>query len=111
MNKFLLKIIKMIHLLIIILVFVSIFIPNCLLKKLVLTLLIFLLIQYIFGIKKCGLTQLEYLLMGEKYREGFIYRIINPIICVPENYFNDGLLIVHIIWIIILGNQIYHKCL
>ncbi|AGC02167.1 hypothetical protein H012_gp287 [Acanthamoeba polyphaga moumouvirus] len=110
MNNLLL-LIKALHLIIVILVLISVFIPNCMLKKLVLTLLIFLLIQYIFGINKCGLTQLEYLLMGEKYREGFIYRIINPIICVPENYFNNGLLIVHIFWIIILGYQIYSQCL
>ncbi|AGD92679.1 hypothetical protein mvi_686 [Megavirus vitis] len=99
--------IKTIHILIIIGVISSIFISNCMIKQLALTLLIFLLLQYLLGFEKCGLTQLEYALLGQKYQQGFIYRVVNPIICVPEGYFNNGFMVVHIVLIIILLYQIY----
>lgn len=104
--------IKSVHLLIVVGVIASVFIVNCNLKKLALTLLIFLLIQYMLGYEKCGLTQLEYWVLGEKkYQQGFLYRLINPIIKVPENYFDNGLLYLHMIWIIVLTYQIYYsKC-
>ena len=53
------------------------------------------------------LTQLEYYIMGEKYKDGFLYRLINPIIKVPENYFDKYLYIVHIIFITTLIYQLY----
>lgn len=103
--------IKVIHLIIVVGLIASVFVENCLLKTLALTLLIFLMIQYIFGFKKCGLTQLEYLFLGEeKYQQGFIYRIVNPVICVPEKYFNNGLFFLHWLWIAVLIYQLYFRC-
>ncbi|XWV25761.1 hypothetical protein QJ857_gp1327 [Tupanvirus soda lake] len=102
--------IKIVHLIIVVGVISSVFINVCYIKQLALTLLIFLMIQYILGYEKCGLTQLEYWILGEdKYQKGFIYRLINPIIKVPENYFYNGLLYLHILWVIILIYQIYHN--
>ena len=99
-------IIQILHALIVIGIVFSVFINNCLIKQLVLTLLILLLIQYLFGFKKCGLTQLEYWFLGEKnYNKGFIYRLVNPIINTPEKYFYYGLFLFHIIWIVILFYQ------
>ena len=108
----LVNLIKLVHLAIVVIVFLSIFTNKCRIKELALTLLLFLLIQYSLGNEKCGLTQLEYMLLGEeKHQQGFIYRLINPIIKVPENYFNNGLLYIHIIWIVILIYQIHkNKC-
>ncbi|BCS83427.1 hypothetical protein QLL95_gp0696 [Cotonvirus japonicus] len=110
--NYLVDIIKTIHLVIIVLVFSSIFIPNCIVKELALTFLIYLLIQYAIGCEKCGLTELEYMILGQKnHKQGFMYRIINPMIKIPEKYFNNGLMYVHIAWIAILIYQIYHlKC-
>lgn len=63
------------------------------------------------GYEKCGLTQLEYWVMGEKYQQGFLYRLINPIIKVREDYFEKGLVYFHIFLIIVFAYQLYaHKC-
>ena len=58
------------------------------------------------GYKHCGLTSLEYMIMGKKYKEGFMYRLIMPIITIPESYFDEYILCIHILYIIILYNQI-----
>ncbi len=106
-------IIKVLHLALVIGIVGSVFISDCKIKAFALTILIFLLIQYAFGFKKCGLTQLEYMVMGEKkYQQGFIYRIVNPVISVPEKYFYNGLFYFHLLWIIILVYQLYsNKCI
>ena len=64
-----LNIIKLIHLVIIIIVISSVFIPNYQLKKYSFTFLIFIFFQWITNYGKCGLTELEYILKGEKYKE------------------------------------------
>ena len=101
------KIIKIIHLILVIAIFASPFIDNLTLKKNILVLLIYLLFQYLSGYGKCGLTELEYLVMGEEYQQGFIYRIINPIIKVPESYFDKWLIVIHALYAVILYNQVY----
>ena len=100
------NIIKLIHILIIAILFSSIFIPNRKLKEMSLTLLFFIFLQYITNHGKCGLTELEYLIKGERYQEGFIYRIVKPIITIPEKYFENYLCSMHITLIIILSMQI-----
>jgi hypothetical protein len=52
------------------------------------------------------LTDLEYLLLGDKYKSGFMYRLINPMIKIPEDYFNKYLFCFHITWISILYYQL-----
>ena len=105
-------IIKLLHLAIIMGIVGSVFIPNCFVKEVALVFLVFLLFQYLLGYGKCGLTELEYLVLGEKHhKEGFIYRLVKPVITVPEKYFNNGLLYMHLIWVAILIYQIYtYKC-
>ena len=101
------NLIRIIHLIIVIIIFISPLIDNNDIKKYVFIFLIYLLFQYITGYKKCGLTEIESMMMGEKYQEGFIYRIINPMITVREDYFENYLLIVHLFYIIILFIQLY----
>lgn len=100
------KIINFIHWILIWGLIGSVFVNNYQWKKLALTMLIFILAQFITNYGKCGLTELEYLFKGEKYQEGFIYKTVKPIITVPENYFNNLFYIVHILWIVILWKQI-----
>jgi hypothetical protein len=102
------NIIKLVHLIIILLVLISPFIQFYILKKFVFVFLIYLLIQYISGYEKCGLTILEYAVMGEKYREGFMYRIIKPIIQIPEKYFDNYVLFVHLVYIYVLYLQLQY---
>jgi len=101
-----LKIIQLIHLILIIIIFSSVFIPNIEMKKLSLTFLLFIFAQFITNYGKCGLTEIEYAIRGEKCKEGFIYRLVKPIITMPEKYFDQHLYWIHVLWILILGYQL-----
>jgi hypothetical protein len=102
----LIKIIQLIHLAIIILIISSVFVPNYEFKKKSLAFLIFIFIHWITNYGRCGLTEIEYFIKGEEYKEGFIYRIVKSIITVPENYFKNCLYIIHIGWTLILTFQL-----
>ena len=102
----LVKIIKILHILLILYIVLSVVIPNKQIKEYSLVLLLYLLFQYITNFGKCGLTQLEYYFMGEKYEEGFMYRLINPVLKVSEVYFENYLFLLHIIYIVILSYQL-----
>lgn len=100
------KIIQLLHLILVILLISSVFVSNYQLKKYSFTFLIFIFVQYITNYGKCGLTELEYVFKGDKYQEGFIYRIVKPVITVPEKYFENYLYLAHITWTIILVLQL-----
>ena len=102
----LISLIRLLHLSLFIILISSIFISNYSLKEFSLIILGFLLLQYIANYGKCFLTELEYLLMGENYKEGFLFRLINPIIKRDENYFNYYYYIIHISLIFILFYQL-----
>lgn len=105
-----LEIIRILHITIIIFVILSVFVKICWWKKLALLLLLFMAFQYITGYETCGLTVLEYKILGqEKHQQGFLYRTINPFIKTPEKYFNNYYWILHLIWILILSYQIYYS--
>ena len=109
--KWLASLIKLIHLLIIVGLIASVFVKSGQWKQLALTLLIFLLIQYICGFEKCGLTELEYYIMGENHKQGFIYRLVNPLIRIPEKYLYDGKFVIHLLLIGVLTYQLsQQKC-
>ena len=99
-------IIQYLHFLLIICITLSIIIPYTQYKIYILGTLTCLLFRYLSGYTRCGLTELEYIIKGQKYKEGFIYRLIHPILTIPEEYFDTFLFDVHIIWIIILVYQI-----
>ena len=102
-------IIQLLHLILVITVIMSIFVPNMYLKRTVLIFLLYLMWQYMTGYEKCGLTEIEYMLLGEtEHKQGFMYRLVKPIIRVPEDYFDKNLIYLHIIWIVILGVQLYN---
>ncbi len=99
-------IIKFIHLILVIGLTLSIFINNLRIKQLSLVFLIYILAQYITNYGKCGLTELEYIFMKTEYKQGFLYRLINPVITMDEIYFNNYLFLIHIGWIVVLIYQI-----
>ncbi len=68
------------------------------------SIIILILILYKWNIDgSCGLTKLEYILLGHTDEsEGFIYRLINPFLSIPENKFDKYLNIITIIYIILL---------
>ena len=98
--------IQILHILLIIFLLSSIFIDSLKVKEWALALIIFILLQFVTNYGKCGLTEIEYMFTRENYKEGFIYRLIKPIITVPEDYFDKYLYIVHIIYVIILVYQL-----
>ena len=100
-------IIKLLHLILVIFIVIAPFLPNKQIKFNIFIILVYLLFQYLTGYNRCGLTELEYYVMGEKYQEGFLYRLINPIIKLPEDYFDKCILVFHLIYVFILGMQIY----
>lgn len=103
----LLWLIRLVHLALVVIVFISVFVSNCTIKEISLIILVFLLVKYIIGVDKCILTQIEYRIMGEKnYQKGFIYRFMNPISKLSETYFNYGLFVLNIIWIGVLIYQL-----
>ena len=105
----LVNIIKFIHLIIVLIVIISPFVNNLFIKRYVLIFLVYLIFQYLSGYERCGFTELEYLLMGEEYQQGFLYRIINPLIKIPENYFDKWLFLFHILYIIILSKSLLNQ--
>jgi hypothetical protein len=100
------KIINLLHWCLIIYNVSAIFINNYQHKKNALILLIFIFIQFMVNQGKCGLTELEYLVKREKYKDGFFYRLIKPVITLPESYFNDLYYIIHLSLILILIYQL-----
>jgi len=104
--SFIINLINLIHFIIVFLILISPFVNSLFLKKNVLIFLIYLLFQYITGYEKCGLTELEYIFMGQDYQHGFLYRIINPLIKVPENYFDKLLIVIHLIYVFVLYKQL-----
>lgn len=107
MNINLSNLVKYIHYVLIICILISVVIPSCRYKVIILILLVLLLVKYLFNYNKCGLTQLEYWILGQRdYQKGLIYRTLNPLINVHEKCFNKGLLLIHIVIIIVLIIQI-----
>lgn len=100
------QIIQLLHIILIISIVSSVFINNIELKKFTLGILILLFIQYVTNYGRCGLTEIEYMVLGEKYKEGFIYRLIKPVIDVSEEYVEYNIIILHTIWMFILYFQI-----
>lgn len=112
-NNIIANIVWLIHFVLVAVIIISPFIPvtndvndiKYRIKLWVLILLVFLLMQYLTGYQNCGLTEFEYMLKKENYKEGFLYRLIKPIVTMPENYFNKYLNVLHIILILVLGYQ------
>lgn len=100
------NIINFLHIILILFLSLSVFINNSRIKTQALILLLLIFGQYITNYGRCGLTELEYLFMRERYQEGFIYRLVKPVITLPENYFNKYYYVLHILWICILWLQI-----
>ena len=101
------NIINFLHIILILFLSLSVFIDNYKIKQMAFILLILIFGQYITNYGRCGLTELEYIFTQENYKEGFIYRIVKPVITIPEDYFNKYYYVLHILWICILWFQLH----
>lgn len=101
------QIVQIIHIGAIIAMVSAVFVKSIWFKQIILAVLILLMFQYLSGYGRCGLTELEYAILGEKeHKNGFIYRIINPMITVNETYINYGIYVIHVLLIAILFYQL-----
>ena len=103
------NIILMFHIILFYIMALSPLITDVYFKKVILILMIFLCIQYITKYGKCGLINLEMFFLKEKFREGFIYRLIKPIICYKKNIIYKNYFILIIIYMIVLYTQLYNS--
>ena len=81
-------------------------ITDCYLKRLILILTMFLCVQYVFKYGKCGLISIERFFLKDKFKEGFVYRLIKPIICYKQNVIYKKYFPLIIIYMIILYIQL-----
>jgi hypothetical protein len=100
-----LKLIRLLHFLIILTVILSPFLNKIEIKKNVLIFLIYLKLQHITGYKKCGLTDLEDKITGNKKEIGFIYSILNPYFNLDQTEFYKKQEYIHYFLILILTYQ------
>jgi hypothetical protein len=106
LNQIISFVIYILHLILVIFLLLSIIIKDNAYKHLALLILIFLLFHYVTNNNMCLLTELEYYFKKEKYHEGFLYRLIKPVLTTPEEYVNKYIYIIHLLWILILFFQL-----
>ena len=81
-------------------------ITDCYLKKVILIFIMFLCLQYVTKYGKCGLINIERFFLKEKFKEGFVYRLIKPIVCYKQNIIYKHYFPLIIIYMIILYVQL-----
>jgi hypothetical protein len=100
------NIILLLHISLIYAVALSPFINNYEYKKIVLIFLIFLCGQFLTNYGKCGFISIERFFLKEKFKQGFVYRLIKPIVCYKRNIFYQHYFELVLIYILILYIQI-----
>ena len=86
-------------------------ITDCYIKKLILILMMFLSLQYVSKYGKCGLINIERfviekVLEKKNFKEGFVYRLIKPLICYKQNIIYKNSFSLIIIYMVILYIQL-----
>jgi hypothetical protein len=103
--------IKNIHLLFGILMISSIFIDDCLIKAYALIFYMFILFHFIAKYGKCGIINIERYFLKEKFREGFAFKLIRPVISYKNNFIYESFIEIFPLYIFILMIQLYNsKC-
>ena len=94
-------IIRFIHLLVFLFILAAPFYNKRYLEIAIILVLYILYKWYIDG--SCGLTVLEYYMMGHKEEsQGFIYRLVNPLLSINESLFTEYLNYFTISWLLLL---------
>ena len=58
-------------------------------------------LRWISGYEKCGLTELEYVVSGKPYGQGFLYRFLNGVTKMKENKFNVLIISITVLWLVL----------
>ena len=102
-------IIKTLHLLFYFLILISPFINDCALKMNVFIILIFIMFHFVSKYGKCGIINIERLFLKEQFKNGFFYKLIKPVIDYRKNIFFEKLYHLIIVYVLVLGIQIYQE--
>lgn len=81
-------------------------ITDCYIKKIILILIMFLCVQYVAKYGKCGIINIEKFFLKEKFKQGFFYRLIKPVICYKQNIIYKNYFNIIIIYMLILYIQL-----
>jgi len=100
------NIILLLHITLLYAIALSPFIKDYEYKKLILILLIFLCGQYLTNYGKCGLINIERFFLKDKFKQGFVFRLIKPVICYKRNIFYQHYFELVLIYILVLYIQI-----
>ena len=76
------------------------------LKKIILILLLFFCAQWMSNYGKCGLINIEKYFLKDKFKTGFVYRLIKPVICYKTNIFYKHYFEIVLIYIFVLYVQL-----
>jgi hypothetical protein len=101
--------IKMIHLVFGLLMMSSIFINDCFLKSNALIFYVFILFHFITKYGKCGIINVERYFLKEKFREGFAFKLIKPVISYKNNFIYESFFEILPVYIFILMIQLYNS--
>lgn len=82
-------------------------INDCHYKNLILVFLLFILLQFTLKYGKCGLINIERFFLKEKFKQGFVFRLIKPLICYKRNPFYSQFYYLLLLYIFILFTQLY----
>jgi hypothetical protein len=94
------------HICFIYLMALSIIFDNCDYKKIAFILLTFLLVQYLTQYGKCGLISIERFFLKDNFKNGFVYRLVKPVVDYRNNPIYDNYMVIFLAYIFILLVQI-----
>ena len=103
------KIIFLLHFILYTTLILSPFIEDCGIKLNSFIIITFITVHFITKYGKCGVINCERYFLKEKFKEGFFYKLIKPVICYKNNIFYEKFLYLHYVYILILMIQIYQN--
>jgi hypothetical protein len=90
-------------------ILVSPIVDDIQLKKIALILLGFIVLHFITKYGKCGFISIERYFLKDKFRDGFLFKLIKPVISYKNNMFYHYFFHLMIIYLIVLYFQLYKE--
>lgn len=79
------------------------------LKKIALILLGFIILHFLTKYGKCGFINIERLILKDKFRDGFLFNLIKPVISYKKNVFYHHFFPLMIVYFFVLYAQLFNK--
>jgi hypothetical protein len=90
-------------------ILVSPILDNIQLKKIALILLGFIILHFLTRYGKCGFINIERYFLKDKFRDGFLFKLIKPVISYKKNMFYHDFFPLMLIYFFILFTQIFNR--